>query len=176
MLRSIEALGGQVHVNEDRERDDRAWQARRLSREKHRGADQWLFVADGSGEAIVNGHKYDLQPGTLVLIERGDTHEIRNTGYDALKTLNFYVPPLTAGMAKSCHRVGDDPSVAPKRSEVLFVTTLPPSARPRTFLVPGHVALHQLQLAPLPKENHSPDEKPGQQTNCDAGVSKKPAI
>ena len=64
---------------------------------KHRGADQWLFVADGSGEAIVNGHKYDLKPGSLVLIERGDTHEIRNTGKDALKTLNFYLPPAYSG-------------------------------------------------------------------------------
>lgn len=60
---------------------------------KHRGADQWLFVAEGSGEAVVNGHRYDLKPGSLMLIERGDTHEIRNTGKSALKTLNFYVPP-----------------------------------------------------------------------------------
>jgi hypothetical protein len=30
---------------------------------------------------------------TLLLIERGDTHEIRNTGTTPLKTLNFYVPP-----------------------------------------------------------------------------------
>jgi oxalate decarboxylase/phosphoglucose isomerase-like protein (cupin superfamily) len=28
-----------------------------------------------------------------VLIERGDTHEIRNTGRTPLRTLNFYVPP-----------------------------------------------------------------------------------
>jgi mannose-6-phosphate isomerase-like protein (cupin superfamily) len=27
------------------------------------------------------------------LIERGDRHEIRNTGRQPLKTLNFYVPP-----------------------------------------------------------------------------------
>ena len=64
---------------------------------RHHGADQWLFVTDGSGEAIVNGHKYDLKPSSLVLIERGDTHEIRNTGKDALKTLNFYVPPAYSG-------------------------------------------------------------------------------
>ena len=36
--------------------------------DRHRGADQWLFVADGSGEAVVNGHQYDLKPGSLVLI------------------------------------------------------------------------------------------------------------
>ena len=31
--------------------------------------------------------------GTLVLIGRGETHEIRNTGDAPLKTLNIYVPP-----------------------------------------------------------------------------------
>ena len=60
---------------------------------RHRAADQWLYVEDGSGEAIINGHVYPLEPGTLVLIQRGDLHEIRNTGNASLKTLNFYVPP-----------------------------------------------------------------------------------
>jgi mannose-6-phosphate isomerase-like protein (cupin superfamily) len=59
----------------------------------HRGADQWLYVQSGQGEAIVNGHSYALETGALVLIQRGDSHEIRNTGEGALKTLNIYVPP-----------------------------------------------------------------------------------
>jgi oxalate decarboxylase/phosphoglucose isomerase-like protein (cupin superfamily) len=29
----------------------------------------------------------------LLLIERGDRHEIRNTGRGLLRTLNWYVPP-----------------------------------------------------------------------------------
>lgn len=60
---------------------------------RHRGADQWLYVESGSGEAIVNGHAYPLKAGALMLIARGDRHEIRNTGRAPLKTLNFYVPP-----------------------------------------------------------------------------------
>lgn len=60
---------------------------------RHRGADQWLFVEAGSGVAIVNGQRHSLRAGTLVLIERGDRHEIRNTGRRPLRTLNFYVPP-----------------------------------------------------------------------------------
>ncbi len=59
----------------------------------HKGADQWLFVQAGTGEAIVNGHRYPLEAGALMLIARGDKHEIRNTGRADLKTLNFYVPP-----------------------------------------------------------------------------------
>src|SRR6266542_6790568 len=97
----------------------------------HRGADQWLFVVSGTGEAvlprhersslarsvsegmsyrspsltlrvsvttfhagvIVNGEKVPLKAGTLVLIARGETHAIRNTGKEPLRTLNVYVPP-----------------------------------------------------------------------------------
>jgi mannose-6-phosphate isomerase-like protein (cupin superfamily) len=60
---------------------------------RHRGADQWLFVEAGSGIAIVNGERHALRAGTLVLIERGDRHEVRNTGRTPLRTLNIYVPP-----------------------------------------------------------------------------------
>jgi mannose-6-phosphate isomerase-like protein (cupin superfamily) len=60
---------------------------------RHRGADQWLFVVGGQGAAIVEGERVELREGTLVLIQRGETHEIRNTGREPLKTLNVYVPP-----------------------------------------------------------------------------------
>jgi mannose-6-phosphate isomerase-like protein (cupin superfamily) len=60
---------------------------------RHRGADQWLFVVSGSGVAILAGRKHALEAGSLVLIERGMTHEIRNTGRTPLKTVNIYVPP-----------------------------------------------------------------------------------
>lgn len=51
----------------------------------HRGADQWLLVIAGRGEASVDGRKLQLGPGMLVLIERSESHEIRNTGSDNLK-------------------------------------------------------------------------------------------
>lgn len=60
---------------------------------RHRGADQWLYVVSGSGWAIVNKQRIKLRRGMLVLIQRGDRHEIRNSGKTALKTLNIYVPP-----------------------------------------------------------------------------------
>jgi mannose-6-phosphate isomerase-like protein (cupin superfamily) len=60
---------------------------------RHRGADQWLFVVSGRGAAIVKGRRVPLREGTVLLIEKGDTHEIRNTGRAMLKTLNVYVPP-----------------------------------------------------------------------------------
>jgi len=60
---------------------------------RHRGADQWLYVVSGTGTAVVGGRRRSLRAGTLLLIQRGTTHEIRNTGRTKLTTLNLYVPP-----------------------------------------------------------------------------------
>jgi mannose-6-phosphate isomerase-like protein (cupin superfamily) len=60
---------------------------------RHRQADQWLYVVSGSGLALVNGKRIRLQSGMLLLIEHKDRHEIRNTGRSLLKTLNYYTPP-----------------------------------------------------------------------------------
>lgn len=60
---------------------------------RHSGADQWLFVESGTGLAIINRRRLKLRAGALVVIERGDRHEIRNTGRTPLKTLNIYLPP-----------------------------------------------------------------------------------
>lgn len=66
----------------------------------HRGADQWLYVVDGRGVAIVEvdrrKRRIALEPGRLVVIEKGERHEIRNTGDGLLRTLNFYYPPAFA--------------------------------------------------------------------------------
>ena len=60
---------------------------------RHRGADQWLYVVSGSGTAIVDGRRVALKAGRLLVIERGERHEIRNTGRTMLRTVNFYYPP-----------------------------------------------------------------------------------
>lgn len=73
---------------------------------RHRGADQWLYVVSGSGVAIVDGRRQKLEPGSLLLIERGEEHEIRNSGRTALKTVSFYSPPAytPAGNARPAGR------------------------------------------------------------------------
>jgi len=60
---------------------------------RHRGADQWMYVVSGSGIALVNGERIELREGVLLFIQRGEMHEIRNTGKAVLKTVNIYVPP-----------------------------------------------------------------------------------
>ncbi len=60
---------------------------------RHRGADQWLFVVKSEGEAVVANERVDLRAGTLLHIQRGEPREIRNTGREPLRTMNIYVPP-----------------------------------------------------------------------------------
>jgi mannose-6-phosphate isomerase-like protein (cupin superfamily) len=60
---------------------------------RHRGGEQWLYVVSGTGVARVEGRRLPLKAGRLLVIERGERHEIRNTGRTPLRTLNFYSPP-----------------------------------------------------------------------------------
>lgn len=60
---------------------------------QHGWADQWLFVVSGTGTAVVDGRRIPLRPGSLVLIERGETHQVRAGKRSVLKTLNIYLPP-----------------------------------------------------------------------------------
>lgn len=60
---------------------------------QHAMSDQWLYVVSGSGRAVVGNETVALEPGVLLLIEAGDTHEINNPGVRPLETLNIYAPP-----------------------------------------------------------------------------------
>lgn len=60
---------------------------------EHPGAEQWLFVVKGTGRAIVGKQSAALKEGSLLLIEKGEAHQITNTGRRALVTLNLYCPP-----------------------------------------------------------------------------------
>ena len=60
---------------------------------RHADADQWLYVVEGSGTAVFEGSQQALRPGVLLLIEKGEHHEVRNDGQQPLKMVNLYVPP-----------------------------------------------------------------------------------
>ena len=60
---------------------------------EHPESEQWLFVISGTGTARVGSRTARLRPRDLLLIERRQRHQIRNTGRTPLVTINFYVPP-----------------------------------------------------------------------------------
>ena len=56
-------------------------------------AEQWMFVASGSGRALVGKRSIKVAEGSLLLIEKGEAHRITNTGRTEMVTVNFYAPP-----------------------------------------------------------------------------------
>lgn len=60
---------------------------------EHPKVEQWLFVISGSGKAKVGSQSAKLKAGSLLLIEKGEPHQITNDGDQPLVTLNFYAPP-----------------------------------------------------------------------------------
>lgn len=60
---------------------------------RHAASDQWLYVTAGRGYAVVESQRVRLEPGSLLLIEAGEGHEIVNDGDLPLESLNIYAPP-----------------------------------------------------------------------------------
>lgn len=65
---------------------------------EHPASEQWLFVLSGSGRAMVGKRKgalarVALRARDLLVIERRELHQIKNTGRKPLVTFNLYVPP-----------------------------------------------------------------------------------
>ena len=60
---------------------------------EHPRCEQWLYVLSGTGRAKVEKRRVALKQGSLLLIEKGEPHEIENTGDTPLVTLNVYAPP-----------------------------------------------------------------------------------
>lgn len=61
---------------------------------EHPRAEQWLLVLSGTGRAKNAAKRgVPLRPGSLLLIERDEPHQITNTGKVNLVTFNLYVPP-----------------------------------------------------------------------------------
>jgi hypothetical protein len=53
--------------------------------------------------------RYPLRPGTLLLLEPQETHDIQNTGREVLRTLNGDVPPAYTARGRPCHRTNRKP-------------------------------------------------------------------
>ena len=46
---------------------------------RHAKADQWLYVVEGSGTAVVEGEPHPLRPGVLLLVEKASTTRCATT-------------------------------------------------------------------------------------------------
>ena len=75
--------------------------------DEHPKSEQWLFVISGIGKAKTNARSIPLKPGSLLVIEKNEAHQITNTGKSPMATLNLYVPPAytKAGDVKTFARI-----------------------------------------------------------------------
>ena len=64
---------------------------------EHPDSEQWLYVISGTGRALVDKHRVSLRENLLLLIEKNELHQIKNTGQKPLVTLNFYAPAAYEG-------------------------------------------------------------------------------
>lgn len=65
---------------------------------EHPRSEQWLFVIAGTGRVRVASARnrirnHPLKAGDVLLIEKGERHQVTNTGKKELRTINFYSPP-----------------------------------------------------------------------------------
>ena len=65
---------------------------------EHSGSEQWLFVISGSAEAKIGKRRgqlrrVKLEAGSLLIIEKGELHQIVNSSKRSLRMINFYAPP-----------------------------------------------------------------------------------
>ncbi len=60
--------------------------------ELHMRTEQTIFFLSGTGEAILDGKKFPVIPGDVVVVPAGIRHNFRNTGREPLKIYTVYAP------------------------------------------------------------------------------------
>lgn len=64
-----------------------------IRRHAHERNHELLFCYRGSGEAEIDGERYDVRAETMILVGRGLTHKVLNTGAEQMRLVWFIVPP-----------------------------------------------------------------------------------
>jgi mannose-6-phosphate isomerase-like protein (cupin superfamily) len=65
---------------------------------EHRHSEQWLYVVSGVATVRIGMRRASLRSiklkkNSLLVIEKGELHQITNSGRRPLVTINFYIPP-----------------------------------------------------------------------------------
>ncbi len=64
-----------------------------VGQETHKYTEQTLFFLSGTGEGELNGKKFPISPGDVVVVVPGTDHNFWNTGKEPLKIYTVYAPP-----------------------------------------------------------------------------------
>ncbi|WP_114790869.1 cupin domain-containing protein [Niabella yanshanensis] len=64
-----------------------------IGEEIHEENDQFFRFEQGNGECFIDGNKYLVADGDVIIIPSGAKHNVINTGSNALKMYTIYAPP-----------------------------------------------------------------------------------
>ncbi len=64
-----------------------------VGKETHKYTEQTLFFLSGTGEGELDGKKFPIGPGDVVVVTAGTEHNFWNTGTEPLKIYAVYAPP-----------------------------------------------------------------------------------
>jgi mannose-6-phosphate isomerase-like protein (cupin superfamily) len=63
-----------------------------IGSEVHADNDQFFRFESGNGKVIINETEYEVSDGSAVIVPKGATHNVINTGTDTLKMYTLYSP------------------------------------------------------------------------------------
>jgi mannose-6-phosphate isomerase-like protein (cupin superfamily) len=64
-----------------------------IGKHQHDTVEHVLFCASGSGKVVLDGVESSFEPGRMVAITAGTTHDVINTGAGPLQIYAVYAPP-----------------------------------------------------------------------------------
>jgi mannose-6-phosphate isomerase-like protein (cupin superfamily) len=64
-----------------------------VGKETHKYTEQTLFFLSGTGEGELDGKRFKIVPGDVVVVVPGTEHNFRNVGTEPLKIYTVYAPP-----------------------------------------------------------------------------------
>ncbi len=63
-----------------------------IGSEVHPENDQFFRFEAGSGKVVINNTEYEVSDGDAVIVPKGSTHNVINTGEESLKLYTIYSP------------------------------------------------------------------------------------
>ncbi|HTG54934.1 MAG TPA: cupin domain-containing protein [Niabella sp.] len=64
-----------------------------IGEEIHEENDQFFRFEQGNGECFIDGNRYLVADGDVIIIPSGAKHNVINTGNNSLKMYTIYAPP-----------------------------------------------------------------------------------
>lgn len=64
-----------------------------IGEEVHPDNDQWLYLVEGSGQAVLDGDEQPFEGGDAVLVPAGTKHNFIAAASEPLKIITIYGPP-----------------------------------------------------------------------------------